>query len=154
MTFHLDKALVRKHMKTLLIGELAPHEPSFERSKNKLLVEDFRELRSTVKKLGLMKSNHLFFFLLLLHTLLIEVAGWFVLWYFGTSINTFLISTVLLTIAQSQANYLQHDFGHVSVFNNPKWNHIVQEFVMCHLKALSANWWQRHHNQHHANIRT
>ncbi|XP_066467331.1 acyl-CoA (8-3)-desaturase-like isoform X2 [Tiliqua scincoides] len=132
--FHLDKTLVRKYMKSLLIGELAPHEPSFEHSKNKLLVEDFRELRSTVEKLGLLKPNHLFFFLLFLHILLLEAAGWFVLWYFGISVNTFLISIVLLTLAQCQTNWLEHDLGHLSVFSSPKWNHIVHEFVMCHLK--------------------
>ncbi|KAJ6654145.1 hypothetical protein lerEdw1_007413 [Lerista edwardsae] len=82
--FHIHQTLVRKHMKSLLIGELAPHEPSFERSKN------------------------------------------------------------------SQAGFLQHDLGHLSVFSSPKWNHIVHEFVMCHLKGLSANWWVLHHSQHHA----
>ncbi|KAK9410202.1 fatty acid desaturase 1-like [Crotalus adamanteus] len=32
--FHVDKTLVRKHMASLLIGELAPDQPSFEPSKN------------------------------------------------------------------------------------------------------------------------
>uniref|UniRef100_A0A8C7E1J6 Cytochrome b5 heme-binding domain-containing protein n=1 Tax=Naja naja TaxID=35670 RepID=A0A8C7E1J6_NAJNA len=32
--FHLDKTLVRKHMASLLIGELAPDQPSFEPDKN------------------------------------------------------------------------------------------------------------------------
>lgn len=34
VAFHLDKALVRKYMSPLLIGELAPDQPSFEPSKN------------------------------------------------------------------------------------------------------------------------
>lgn len=34
IAFHLDKALVRKYMNPLLIGELAPDQPSFEPSKN------------------------------------------------------------------------------------------------------------------------
>ncbi|XP_062973093.1 acyl-CoA (8-3)-desaturase-like [Elgaria multicarinata webbii] len=137
-------------MKSLLIGELAPDQPSFEPTKNKLLVEDFRDLRSTVEKLGLFKPNQFFFLLMLLHILLMEAAGWFVLWYFGTSVTTFLIATTLLTIVQSQASWLQHDLGHLSVFSNPKWNHVLHEFVMCHLKGLSANWWSFHHAQHHA----
>ncbi|XP_072841639.2 acyl-CoA (8-3)-desaturase isoform X1 [Pogona vitticeps] len=148
--FHPDKTLVRKYMKPLLIGELASDQPSFEPSKNKLIVEDFRELRSTAEKLGLFKPNKLYFFLLLLHILILDAAGWFVLWHFGISLKTFSIATVLLTLAQSQAGWLQHDFGHLSVFKNRKWNHILQEFVMCHLKGLSANWWTLHHAQHHA----
>lgn len=34
IAFHLDKALVKKYMTPLLIGELAPDQPSFEPSKN------------------------------------------------------------------------------------------------------------------------
>lgn len=34
MAFHINKDLVRKHMKCLLIGELAPEQPSFEPTKN------------------------------------------------------------------------------------------------------------------------
>ncbi|KAM3854414.1 acyl-CoA (8-3)-desaturase-like [Vipera latastei] len=148
--FHVDKTLVRKHMASLLIGELVPDQPSFEPSKNKLLVEDFRELVSTVEKMGLFKPNQLFFFLTLLHILLLDAAGWFVLWYFGISIVPFLLATLCLTLAQSQAVWLQHDLGHLSVFSNPKWNHLFQEFVMCHLKGHSANWWSLRHSQHHA----
>ncbi|XP_053141008.1 acyl-CoA (8-3)-desaturase-like isoform X3 [Hemicordylus capensis] len=97
--FHKDKTLVRKHMKSLLIGELAPDQPSFEHNKNKLLVKEFRELQTTAKKLGLLKPNSLFFIVLLLHILLLRAAGWFVLWYFGTSVMSFLIATVMLTLS-------------------------------------------------------
>uniref|UniRef100_A0ACB8G2Z3 Fatty acid desaturase 1 n=2 Tax=Sphaerodactylus townsendi TaxID=933632 RepID=A0ACB8G2Z3_9SAUR len=150
IAFHIDKTLVKKHMKQLMIGELAPDQPSFEPSKNKLLVEDFRELRSTVEKMGLLKPNPLYFLVILLHILLLDAAGWFVLWYFGTSVTTFIIATTLLLISQSQSGWLQHDLGHLSVFSHPKYNHLVHEFVMCHLKGLSANWWSLHHSQHHA----
>ncbi|KYO41646.1 hypothetical protein Y1Q_0006393 [Alligator mississippiensis] len=150
IAFHTNKELVRKYMSSLLIGELAPDQPSFEPKKNKLLVKDFHELRATIERTGLLKTNHLFFFLLFLHILLLDVASWFVLWYFGTSLVPFLISAVLMTIAQSQAGFLQHDLGHLSVFSNTKWNHLVHEFVMCHLKGLSASWWTLHHSQHHA----
>lgn len=34
IAFHLDKTLVKKYMSPLLIGELAPDQPSFEPSKN------------------------------------------------------------------------------------------------------------------------
>lgn len=33
VAFHQDKALVKKYMKSLLIGELAPDQPSFESNK-------------------------------------------------------------------------------------------------------------------------
>ena len=34
VAFHINKGLVRKHMNSLLIGELSPEQPSFEPTKN------------------------------------------------------------------------------------------------------------------------
>ncbi|KAM7165025.1 acyl-CoA (8-3)-desaturase-like [Macrochelys suwanniensis] len=150
VAFHVNKALVRKYMSSLLIGELAPDQISMEPSKNKLLVEDFRELRATIERMGLMNPNSLFFFLNFLHILLLEAASWIALWYFGTSLVPFLISAVLLTTSQTQAGYLHHDMGHLSVFSKPKWNHMVQKFMIGQLLGMAANWWNLRHIQHHA----
>ncbi|XP_017588473.1 PREDICTED: fatty acid desaturase 1 [Corvus brachyrhynchos] len=150
IAFHLDKALVRKYMSPLLIGELAPDQPSFEPSKNKKLVEDFRELRATVEKMGLLQPNHAFFFLYLCHILVLDVAAWLIIWYFGASLVPFLFSAVLLGTVQAQAGWLQHDFGHLSVFSKSRWNHWVHKFVIGHLKGAPASWWNHLHFQHHA----
>ncbi|ELW46853.1 Fatty acid desaturase 2-like protein [Tupaia chinensis] len=80
---HLDIDIARRYLKPLLVGELAPGEPSQERNKN------------------------------------------------------------------AQSSFLQHDMGHLSIFKKSKWNHLMQKFVMCHLKGLSANWWNYRHFQHH-----
>ncbi|KAM6075290.1 acyl-CoA (8-3)-desaturase-like isoform 1-T1 [Chlamydotis macqueenii] len=148
--FHLDKALVRKYMSPLLIGELAPDQPSFEPSKNKKLVEDFRELRAAVEKMGLLKPNRIFFILYLCHILVLDIAAWLTIWYFGASTVPFLFSAVLLGTVQAQAGWLQHDFGHLSVFSKSRWNHWVHKFVIGHLKGAPASWWNHLHFQHHA----
>ncbi|KAF7245541.1 Acyl-CoA (8-3)-desaturase [Varanus komodoensis] len=148
--FHLDKNLVKKYMKPLLIGELAADQPSFEHSKNKQIIQDFRELRATVEQMGLLNPNHLFFFLYLLHILLLDVAAWLNLWYFGSSLLPFLFSGLLLGTVQAQAGWLQHDLGHLSVFGKSKWNHWVHKFVIGHLKGAPASWWNHWHFQHHA----
>ncbi|XP_053252585.1 acyl-CoA (8-3)-desaturase-like isoform X2 [Podarcis raffonei] len=137
-------------MKPLLIGELAADQPSFEPSKNKLHVDDFRELRATVEKMGLLDPNRLFFFLYLMHILLLDVAAWLNLWYFGPSLVPFLFSGLLLGTVQAQAGWLQHDLGHLSVFGKSKWNHWVHKFVIGHLKGAPASWWNHWHFQHHA----
>lgn len=41
---------------------------------------------------------------------------------------------------QAQAGWLQHDFGHLSVFSESKWNHWVHKFVIGHLKVSSRCW--------------
>lgn len=38
-------------------------------------------------------------------------------------------------LSQAQAGWLQHDFGHLSVFSKSKWNHVVHKFVIGHLKV-------------------
>uniref|UniRef100_A0A8D2J285 Fatty acid desaturase domain-containing protein n=1 Tax=Varanus komodoensis TaxID=61221 RepID=A0A8D2J285_VARKO len=137
-------------MNSLLIGELAPDQPSFEPSKNELLIKDFRALCTTVEKMGLMKPNTSFFLALLFHILVLDAAAGLTLFYFGTSLLPFIASLVLLTIAQVQASWLQHDLGHLSVFQKTKWNRLLHRFVMCHLIGASASWWNLLHSQHHA----
>ncbi|XP_033061027.1 acyl-CoA (8-3)-desaturase isoform X2 [Trachypithecus francoisi] len=116
----------------------------------KELTDEFRELRATVEQMGLMKANHVFFLLYLLHILLLDGAAWLTLWIFGTSFLPFLLCAVLLSAVQVQAGWLQHDFGHLSVFSTSKWNHLLHHFVIGHLKGAPASWWNHLHFQHHA----
>ncbi|XP_077066208.1 acyl-CoA 6-desaturase [Siphateles boraxobius] len=148
--FHPDLPLVRKYMKPLLIGELEASEPSLDRQKNAALVEDFRALRERLEAEGCFKTQPLFFILHLSHILLLEAIALMMVWYLGTGwINTAIVA-VLLGTAQSQAGWLQHDFGHLSVFKTSRWNHLVHKFVIGHLKGASACWWNHRHFQHHA----
>ncbi|NXS64639.1 FADS2 desaturase, partial [Pandion haliaetus] len=148
--FHINPTLVQKFLKPLLIGELAPGEPSQDRDKNSQLVEDFRTLRKTAEDMNLFRANPLFFSLYLGHIIAMEVLAWLMVSYFGTGWITTLILACILTISQAQAGWLQHDFGHLSVFKKSSWNHIVHKFVIGHLKGASANWWNHRHFQHHA----
>uniref|UniRef100_A0A2R8MZQ6 Acyl-CoA (8-3)-desaturase n=1 Tax=Callithrix jacchus TaxID=9483 RepID=A0A2R8MZQ6_CALJA len=150
VAFHINKDIVKKYMNSLLIGELSPEQPSFEPTKNKELTDEFRELRATVERMGLMKANHVFFLLCLLHILLLDGAAWLTLWVFGTSFLPLLLCAVLLSAVQAQAGWLQHDFGHLSVFSTSKWNHLLHHFVIGHLKGAPASWWNHLHFQHHA----
>uniref|UniRef100_A0A8C3HX84 Fatty acid desaturase domain-containing protein n=1 Tax=Chrysemys picta bellii TaxID=8478 RepID=A0A8C3HX84_CHRPI len=151
VAFHINKTLMRKSMNLLLIGELAPGQPSFESCKN---VKNFHELCATVKRMGLFKPSYLFFFLNFLQILMLEAAGWFTLCYIGTSFMPFLTAALLLTTAQlgliDRGWFYRHDLGHLSVFTKSKWNHLCHEFVICNLKGLSSTWRNRQHNQHHA----
>uniref|UniRef100_A0A803Y714 Cytochrome b5 heme-binding domain-containing protein n=1 Tax=Meleagris gallopavo TaxID=9103 RepID=A0A803Y714_MELGA len=150
VAFHSDKALVKKYLKSLLIGELAPDQPSFETNKKKSLLEDFRELRCTVEKMGLLNPDSTFFSLIFLHLLVLDAASWLTVWYFGISLVPFIVGMAFFTVAQIQMGWFQHDLGHCSVFRKPKWNHLLQIIVINTLKGLPASWWNHLHNQHHA----
>ncbi|NWU67511.1 FADS2 desaturase, partial [Pterocles burchelli] len=148
--FHTNPTLVQKFLKPLLIGELAPGEPSQDRDKNSQLVEDFRTLRKTAEDMNLFRANPLFGGVYLGHILAMEVLAWLMVLYFGTGWITTLILAFILTTCQAQAGWLQHDFGHLSVFKKSSWNHITHKFIIGHLKGASANWWNHRHFQHHA----
>lgn len=86
-----------------------------------MLVKDFRELRATVERMGLLEPNQLFFFLLLAHILLLDTAAWLMLFYFGTSLLPFVFSLLLLTISQVSNEFHGMDWHqpthtHVSSF--------------------------------------
>uniref|UniRef100_A0A4W5KHI1 Fatty acid desaturase 2 n=1 Tax=Hucho hucho TaxID=62062 RepID=A0A4W5KHI1_9TELE len=148
--FHPDPNFVRKFLKPLLIGALAPTEPSQDHGKNTALVQDFQALRDHVEREGFLRARLLFFSLYLGHILLLEALALGLLWVWGTSWSLTLLCSLMLATSQAQASWLQHDFGHLSVFKKSSWNHVLQKFVIGHLKGASANWWNHRHFQHHA----
>uniref|UniRef100_A0A8C3AAU4 acyl-CoA (8-3)-desaturase n=1 Tax=Cyclopterus lumpus TaxID=8103 RepID=A0A8C3AAU4_CYCLU len=148
--FHPDLKFVRKFLKPLLIGELAATEPSQDRNKNATITQDFHTLRAKAEREGLFQARPLFFCLHLGHILLLEALAWLIIWIWGTSWTLTFLSAVMLATAQLQAGWLQHDFGHLSVFKKSSWNHVLHKFAIGHLKGASANWWNHRHYQHHA----
>nr|XP_020767991.1 fatty acid desaturase 2-like protein FADS2P1 isoform X2 [Odocoileus virginianus texanus] len=146
---HPDPDIVRLYLKPLLIGELAPEEPNQERNKNSRLVEDFQKLRRTLEAMNLFNANLGFFFLHLAQVLILEALAWVIVWHFGSGWLVIIFISCLLTAAQAQSMFLQHDMGHLSVFKKSKWNHLIQKFVMSHFKGLSTKWWNNRHFQHH-----
>ncbi|CAN0167170.1 unnamed protein product [Lampetra fluviatilis] len=125
--FHINQALVQRYLKTLLVGELAPDQPSCEPHKNASLTEDFRSLRSHVERSGLLPCGHS-----------------------GRACTAGSSPPCCSPPVQAQAGWLQHDFGHLSVFPTSRWNHWVHKFVIGHLKGAPASWWNHLHFQHHA----
>ncbi|KAM9753034.1 acyl-CoA Delta-6 desaturase-like [Menidia menidia] len=148
--FHPDPKLVQKFLMPLLIGELAASEPSHDHNKNAEIIQDFKSLREQAEKEGLFRAKPLFFCLHLGHILLLEALAWLLVWYWGTSWTPTLLCSLLLTTAQAQAGWLQHDFGHLSVFKKSRWNRLMHSIVFGHFKGASPNWWNHRHNQHHA----
>ena len=137
-------------MKPLLIGELAPEEPSQDHGKNSQIIEDFQALRKTAEDMNQFKTNQLFFLLHLAHIIAMESIAWFTIFHFGNGWIPTIITALVLATSQVQAGWLQHGYGHLSVYKKSMWNHIVQKFIIGHLKGGSANWWNHRHFQHHA----
>lgn len=150
VAFHPDPQFVQKYLKALQIGELAATEPSQDRQKKEEVLRDFRVLREELERKGLFRADPVFFSLYLGHILLLELLAVLLVWATGTGWLSSLVCAALLATSQSQAGWLQHDFGHLSVFKKSKWNHLLHKFIIGHLKGASANWWNHRHFQHHA----
>lgn len=76
-----------------------------------------------------------FFVALFAHIFAMHLLGWWLLWYFGNNWLTWLASACLITASQAQAGWLQHDFGHHTVFNSTKLNHIFHDITIGLMKV-------------------
>uniref|UniRef100_A0A8W8KT35 Cytochrome b5 heme-binding domain-containing protein n=1 Tax=Magallana gigas TaxID=29159 RepID=A0A8W8KT35_MAGGI len=137
--FHNDLDQVQKYLLPLHIGSVQKGEVNTNYS----LENDFRDLRENAEKMGLFKPSYLFFFLHLAHIIAMEVMAYLTLYYFGTGWIPFLVSVCLYST-------VQHDFGHLSVFKNTTFDHMVHFFTMGFTKGASPSWWNHMHYQHHA----
>jgi len=162
--FHPELQLSKKYLPAFYIGDLDKNDKpkegeSKEESRarphfNEALVEDFRKVREEVKKQGLFKPNYWFYAGMLFHILALEALSYVLMLNFGTGWGIWLVCALLMTTAQAQTGWLQHDFGHLSVFSKSKWNHWLHMFTICALKSASAAWWNWRHFLHHAKPNT
>uniref|UniRef100_A0A3B3BX89 acyl-CoA (8-3)-desaturase n=1 Tax=Oryzias melastigma TaxID=30732 RepID=A0A3B3BX89_ORYME len=123
--FHPDLNFVQKFLKPLLIGELAAAEPSQDPNKNVSLEIIFVNEGLRQRKMVCLRRS-----------LCSSASIW--------------VTSCCWSDVTVCAGWLQHDFGHLSVFKKSGWNHLVHKFVIGHLKGASASWWNHLHFRHHS----
>jgi fatty acid desaturase 2 (delta-6 desaturase) len=146
---HPNAALVQKYLKTFYVGDLIEDE-KVGTTNEQALKNDFEQLRQTAISRKLFDSSRLFFFLTCLHILAFEFAAYFVLLKFGAGWVPYLITLLFYVIAEAQCGWIQHDFGHLSVFKNVSWNHTFHHVFLGLVKGVSTDWWNHMHFQHHS----
>ncbi|CAF0769788.1 unnamed protein product [Brachionus calyciflorus] len=131
--FHNDMNKVGKYMKAIKLGRVLPESEINPNEERKLeLSKDFKNLKALAEKMA---------------TYLIYKSGygnWF----------TYALAVAFLSTTQAQAGWLQHDFGHLSVFKSSKLNHFVQNIIIGGIMGFSSDWWNYRHYQHHAKPNT
>jgi fatty acid desaturase 2 (delta-6 desaturase) len=152
VAFHKDMPLVAKYMKAIEVGKIVKSESKelLEAKKQDTLMEDFRKLRETAVKMGCFETNFLFFLLHFSQLIALDALAVYTIAHYGSSWLGYLAAAVMLTTVQAQASWLQHDFGHLSVFKKSSLNHLAQRVVLSVLKGYSFEWWNFRHYQHHA----
>jgi fatty acid desaturase 2 (delta-6 desaturase) len=147
--FHPGITHVQKYLKTFYIGDVIEDEDDSVED-DQALKDDFEKLRQKAISKKLFQSSRLFFVLTCLHILALEFAAYFVLFRFGTGWLPYLTTLTLYVIAEAQCGWVQHDFGHLSVFKKISWNHLLHQIFIGFTKGASADWWNHMHFQHHA----
>ncbi|KAK3580353.1 hypothetical protein CHS0354_014827 [Potamilus streckersoni] len=140
---HNDKVFVSKYMKPLEVGLVKDqHETELQ--------ADFRQMRKYVEDNKLLDANYLFYIANFVSIVLMEIVAYQILSRFGIGWIPYLITALILTTAQAQLGWLQHDFGHLSVFKSRRMNHIAHQIIIGHMKAASSHWWNFRHFLHHS----
>ena len=161
--FHKEFEKVEKYSKLYYIGKLKPSDyqttgsisvnqkVEIEKLKKQLEIrDDFDELRRMAFKMNLFSPSYLFFFLHGLQIILFHISGYYILWKYGCGMVPIVCALICHVIAQVQADWTQHDYGHSSFMKKPKLNRYMQMFFVGFIKGISADWWNHMHNQHHA----
>ncbi|XP_063969605.1 acyl-CoA 6-desaturase-like isoform X2 [Lytechinus pictus] len=142
--FHRDRDYVNKYLKLYRIGRVDGY------SRRSELANDFENMRELTKKMDLYKPNFWFYAFQLGHILALEILAYATVRFLGANIFTFILAGLLIGTSQTQGAWLNHDFGHLSVFKSTKLNYIVQVFVFDGIQGAPASWWKYRHYQHHA----
>ncbi|CAH8829209.1 unnamed protein product [Trichobilharzia szidati] len=152
IAFHKNREYAEKFLHAYHIADL-DLQCSEDRDINlrrKEYFEDLENVRNILREQGLFESSKLFFGAMMLQVFLLELLAYLNLIYFGNSWSCIIISILLYAISQTQAAWLQHDLGHLSVFKSVKTNHIFHEIILGFTKGASCHWWNHMHSQHHA----
>ncbi|CAF0958212.1 unnamed protein product [Adineta steineri] len=147
--FHPEITRVQKYLKPFYIGDVCKDDED-NTDDDQALRDDFEKLKQKAIAQKLFTPSRLFFILACLHILAFEYAAYFVVFRFGTGWLPYLAAIVFYVIAEAQCGWIQHDFGHLSVFKKSKWNHLLHQIFIGFTKGASADWWNHMHFQHHS----
>nr|WNZ34333.1 Fatty acid desaturase C1 [Hemicentrotus pulcherrimus] len=143
--FHRDRQYVSKYLNMYRIGKVKGYDNQMSD-----LSRDFSDLRDLTKKMGLYNPNYWFYVFHLSHIIALEIAAYLVVSLLGGSVLSWILAAVLIGTSQTQGSWLNHDFGHLSVFKSTKANLIAQKLVFTGIQGVSASWWKYRHYLHHS----
>jgi len=141
-SFHPDLEKTKKFMKNLYIGELS----EADKKARPAVVTEFRQLREQLRKENKYALIWYFYVLHLLSIVAMEILAYFTYYY----TRSIWLTAAILCVSQIQAGWLQHDFGHCSVFRTAFANQWAHYFIIGGLKGASSWWWKSKHNRHHS----
>ena len=83
------------------------------------------------------KVSPVFMLVWVIHSMLLEGTAWWLLYYFGNTWTTWILSALLFAAGQVQYGWLQHDLLHGTVFNSTKINHFLHDVNLGFMQVLA-----------------
>ena len=146
VAFHPNPEVPRKYLSSLPRAEKKRTNAEPESTPE----ADLRQLVIESRERGWFVPSAFFYGWNLAACLLLELAAWCVLAHFGTGWLPYAAAVALLATEQAQLGWLQHDFGHSSVFGSVRANKLAHCVIIGHLKGASSAWWNFRHFRHHS----
>eukprot|EP00300_Choanocystis_sp_HF-7_P021775 c20871_g1_i1.p2 GENE.c20871_g1_i1~~c20871_g1_i1.p2 ORF type:complete len:425 (-),score=69.43 c20871_g1_i1:13-1287(-) len=142
-TFHDRSSKARAVLKSL---PSRPVEKDDMRRDTSPVTKDFLALRRELEAEGYFDASypHLVWRLVQL-ALMTGLALWLML-----ARGWVLLGAVVLGVMQAQSGWLQHEFGHYSGTGDVRIDRHFHLWSFGLLSSMSAAWWRRNHNKHHA----
>jgi fatty acid desaturase/predicted heme/steroid binding protein len=133
--FHPASAI--KNLESFYIGELST---PFE--------EGYNDLRTQLLKMGVFKSDPIYYTFKVLSTLAILAAS--IMCTLSASMFYHIMGAIILGLFWQQSAWLAHDFLHHQVFKTRIYGDYMGLFIGNICQGFSINWWKAKHNVHHA----
>lgn len=114
------------------------------------LVQEYRSLRNELTRMGMFRSNKMYFLRLMTINWVLFVTSWVLLFMFPDNIYSTLAAAFSMALFWQQNGWLSHDFLHYSVYNTRAKNWIIPYVMGGMMSGYSFNWWNTKHNAHHA----
>jgi len=150
LAFHTDLKAVKKFLKPIHIGHLDQLSDQTDAVQKPDIKKDFEDLRQTAEKMGFFEPSVTFYTLSMVQLLVLEAFAYWVLYVYGTGWLPWTVSVIAFGVLQVQAGWIQHDYGHLSVFKQAWKNHFMHQYTLGWTMGFSKDWWNHLHYQHHA----
>lgn len=114
------------------------------------MTSDFLALHKEVEAEGLFKPVYWRNFLVVLEVTFTMALGAWIVASHPESVAFKILGAIIVGLGMGRMGLLQHECGHNSVSGNPKLDKALQNIFYGLYMGMSAKWWVRRHNRHHA----
>ncbi|ODM91448.1 Fatty acid desaturase 2 [Orchesella cincta] len=125
------------------------YENQMTKEKNKALTEDFTKLYLELKAEGYFEPSYFHVAIRIVELISLTLLGFHLITQYSNVYIRFL-GCFVLSMAQGRGGWIMHEGGHISLTGSPKFDRLIQTYLVGIVVGWSGTYWRRHHSLHHA----